>query len=114
MFSEKLSALLADRGISALTLAREIGVPKTMVYEWKTGVREPSAANLRRLGDYFGVSVGWLLEQQTSDDEELLVLLRRAKELSPREHDELVASFKQSLNRYLSAKQSEGEKGEDA
>ena len=64
MFSEILEKLLAERGISALTLSKEIGIPKSILYEWKSGKREPSTANLRRLADYFGVTPGYLLGRE--------------------------------------------------
>lgn len=106
MFSEILEKLLAERGISALTLSKEIGIPKSILYEWKSGKREPSTANLRRLADYFGVTPGYLLGREEEDgEEELLVLLRQAKQLSPTDHDELVQSFKHSLSLYLRTKQ---------
>ncbi len=105
MKPEVLSELLSRRGITALTLAKEIGVPKSIVYEWKTGKREPSAANLRRLSEYFGVSMASLMEQEEQSEEELILLLRQAKQLSPEDHAALVQSFKQSVDLYLRAKQ---------
>lgn len=103
MFSEKLTALLSERGMTALELAQKIDVPKSIVYEWKSGAREPNAANLRKLSEFFGISIGELLEQPPMEEEELIVLLRQAKAVSPSDHDEMVASFKQSLNTYLNA-----------
>ena len=46
--------------MNPLSLAKEIGVPKSIVYEWRQGVREPSMENLLRLSDFFGVSLEYL------------------------------------------------------
>ena len=57
MFTERFNELLKSRGINAVTLAREIGVPRSIVYEWRSGVRDPSLENMLRVADYFGVSL---------------------------------------------------------
>ena len=49
MFSDILTELLGERGINTLRLAKEIGVPKSLVYEWKNGEREPSVANMVKI-----------------------------------------------------------------
>ena len=38
MFKEKFVRLLQQRGISALKLAQETGIPKSVVYEWRSGL----------------------------------------------------------------------------
>ena len=51
MFTERFNELLKSRGINAITLAKEIGVPKSIVYEWRSGVRDPSLENMLRIAD---------------------------------------------------------------
>lgn len=108
MFESRFCALLKERNVTALTVAKEIGVPKSIVYEWKSGVREPTMQNLRRLSDYFGVSVAWLIGQENDEpdagEKDLILLLREAKKISPEEHDELVEGFRRNLGLYLRAK----------
>ena len=106
MFCQRLNQLLQKQGISALALAKDIGVPKSIVYEWKAGKRSPSAENMRKMSEYFGVSLSYLMGKESEgEEEELLLLLRQAKQLSPQDHADLVASFKQSLDLYLRTKQ---------
>ena len=107
LFLSRFRSLLESRHVSALTVAKEIGVPKSIVYEWKSGQREPTAQNCRRLSEYFGVSVAWLIGQEDEPDEserDLILLLREAKKISPEEHDELVEGFRRNLDLYLRAK----------
>ncbi len=110
MFAQTLSYLLKSRNMNPLSLAKEIGVPKSIVYEWRQGVREPSMENLLRLSDYFGVSLEYLTGRsenenpEFSDDKaeaELLLLLRAAKKISEEDHNALVQSFKANLDIYL-------------
>jgi len=104
MFTERFNELLKSRGINAVTLAKEIGVPKSIVYEWKSGVRDPSLENMLRIADYFGVSLEYLTgreDEETDIEKELLVLLRAARDISVEDHDALVNSFKSNLNIYL-------------
>lgn len=104
MFTERFNELLKSRGINAVTLAKEIGVPKSIVYEWRSGARDPSLENMLRVADYFGVSLEYLTgreDQETDIEKELLVLLRAARDISVEDHDALVNSFKSNLNIYL-------------
>ncbi len=104
MFTERFNELLKSRGINAVTLAKEIGVPKSIVYEWKSGVRDPSLENMLRVADFFGVTLEYLTgreDEETDIEKELLVLLRAARDISVEDHDALVNSFKSNLNIYL-------------
>lgn len=112
MFSQILTYLLKSRNMNPLSLAKQIGVPKSIVYEWRQGAREPSMENLLRLSDFFGVSLEYLtgrsdLENpEYSDDEaesELLLLLRAAKKISEEDHNALIRSFKANLDVYLNS-----------
>ncbi len=104
MFQERFNSLLKSRGINAVALAKEIGVPKSIVYEWKQGIRSPSVDNMLRVADYFGVSIEYLTgrsDEETDSEKELLVLLRAARDISVEDHDALVNTFKSNLALYL-------------
>ena len=119
MFNEIFVQLLQKKGITALDLSRDISVPKTIVYEWKSGKRQPSVENLLKLAEYFDVSVTYLMTGsdgpeiaspqssgvQAEDDaeKELLLMLRAAKKISVDDHDELVENFRKNLEIYLGA-----------
>ena len=107
MFTEIFSSLLRKEKISPLKLAEKIGVPKSMVYEWKSGKREPSVENLVKIADYFGVSLEYLTgrdEKNDSSETELIVMLRTARNISPEDHDALVKQFKENIGAYLESK----------
>ncbi len=104
MFVDNLNYLLKIKKMNAMALAHAIGVPKSIVYEWVHGKREPSMENLMKLSDYFGVSLDYLTGRPESRDpaeEELIVLLRAAKIISPDDHDALLRSFRENLDDFL-------------
>ena len=102
MFSDVLRRLIEESSMNAVTLSKELGVPKTLLYEWRAGVRMPSAENLKRLSRYFGVSVGALLEEEQEEPtRELSVLFRQASRLSPQDQRALVQAVRENLVGYL-------------
>ncbi len=116
MFTEIFVQLLQKKGVSALDVSRDISVPKSIVYEWKNGKRQPSVENLLKLADYFDVSVTYLMtgndvpnvvsrssdvQAEDDDEKELLLMLRAAKKISINDHDELVKNFRKNLQIYL-------------
>ncbi len=113
MFSDIFCQLLQKHHINPLRLAKEIGVPKSVVYEWKNGEREPSVENMVKLSEFFGVSLEYLAGQSEapdSEERELIVMLRAAKEISKDDHDELIDSFKKNISAYLRSKSSDDRK----
>lgn len=117
MFKEKLVRLLQERGISALKLAQDTGIPKSIVYEWRSGQRIPNAENLAKLSRYFGVTLDELVGDGTSpavpvpnsEERDLIMLLRAAREVSGEERDEIMEKFKRSMEKYLSEAEKTGE-----
>ena len=61
IFAERLFELRTERGISQATLAKQLQVSCSVVCYWETDKSEPTAPNLNKLADYFGVSVDYLL-----------------------------------------------------
>lgn len=57
---------------------------------WETGTYKPNLEDLEKLSRFFGVSVlTFFPKEVVSHDEQLTALLRAAKELDPRDLDEL-------------------------
>ena len=66
IFSERLKALRAGKGIRQSELAALIGVRNTAVSMMESGSRSPSVEVLIALADYFNVSLDYLVGR--SDD----------------------------------------------
>ena len=63
-FSAKLARLLKERKIQQKDLAQAIGVSPQAVSQYVKGQNSPDIEKAKRIADYFGVGIGFLL----SDD----------------------------------------------
>ena len=61
IFGERLLELRKEKGVSQAKLAKDLGVSYSVVCYWETNRSEPTAPNLIKIADYFGVSVDFLL-----------------------------------------------------
>lgn len=61
IFSERLKALRAEKGVRQSELAALIGVRNTAVSMMESGSRSPSVEVLCALADYFDVSLDYLV-----------------------------------------------------
>lgn len=61
IFAERLKELRAEKGISQMQLASQIGTTKSAVSLWEAQKRVPSALVIIALAKYFGVTSDYLL-----------------------------------------------------
>ena len=62
MFYDKFVKICAERGVSPSRAAIEAGLSKSTVTKWKTTPgAEPTGGALRRLSEYFGISISEIL-----------------------------------------------------
>ena len=61
IFAERILELRKEKNISQATLAKNIGVSYAVVCYWETDRSEPTAPNIVKLAEYFGVSCDYLL-----------------------------------------------------
>ena len=61
LFSERLLELRKERGISQADLAKELEVSYSVICYWETNRSEPTAPNILKIAEYFGVSSDYLL-----------------------------------------------------
>ena len=60
MLYSKISSLCKDRNISIARLEKECGFGNATIRGWKTS--NPNSNNLKKVADYFGVSIEYFLE----------------------------------------------------
>ncbi len=65
-FAENLARIQAERGVTNYRIAKEIDVNQTSIVNWKNGTK-PHPRNVKRLADYFNVSVDELLSGDKSE-----------------------------------------------
>lgn len=64
---EKISAYRKKCGLSQETLAEKIGVSRQAVSKWETGDALPEINKLKSLAECFGVTVDFLLDEETEE-----------------------------------------------
>lgn len=59
---QKFEQLVKSRGITAYRVAKDLGLAPTVFSDWKSGKSKPKADKLKKIADYFGVSIEYFLE----------------------------------------------------
>ena len=61
MFGERLQILREQREITQIALARELHIGQATYNRYEHNLREPDLATLKRIAEYFHVSIDYLL-----------------------------------------------------
>lgn len=61
---QKFEQLVKARGISTYRVAKDIGLAPTVFSDWKSGKSKPKVDKLKKIADYFGVTIEYFLEQK--------------------------------------------------
>ena len=64
-FGQKLKRLRQEKDWSQEKLAEEIGVKRLAINKYESGQTKPSAATLQRISEVFGVSIDYLLAEES-------------------------------------------------
>ena len=59
---EKFEQLVKARGITAYRVAKDIGLAPTVFSDWKSGKSKPKVDKIKKIADYFGVTVDYFIE----------------------------------------------------
>ena len=92
MFASRLRALRKERGLTLQQLAKHFGMSHTTLSKYDTGSRKPDMEMLKKLSDFFGVSVDYLIGESPVRDKEETVILNKSinmPELPPEAYKEL-------------------------
>ena len=61
MYYETFVKLCAMKGVKPATVSRETGISTATLTSWKQGKYTPKPEKLKKIADYFGVSVDYLM-----------------------------------------------------
>ncbi len=90
-FSKNLKSLRSIKNVSQQKVAEYLNITKQGYSLYETGNREPDYETLLKLGEYFDVTVDELLNDNLENiDENLVILNRNAKKLSPEKRQKLL------------------------
>lgn len=67
---EIFEQLLQKYGVSAYKVSKATGVTQSTLSDWKRGRSTPKSENMKKLADYFGVSIDYLMTGKESEPKE--------------------------------------------
>ena len=110
---EIFEKLLMERGVTAYKVAKATGISTGSMTDWKKGRSAPKVDKLKKIADYFGVSVDYLLgnepkektpaEADVTFDDFTYAMYGEAKELTDEDKNMLL-----EMARMLKKRQQEG------
>lgn len=83
IFASKLKTLRKNHNLSQEKLANILQVSKQSVYKWENEMNKPDSENLKRIADYFMISIDELLNDQNLNIErkdEIILLTKDEKD----------------------------------
>lgn len=110
-FLERLKMLCDDKGVSQRKLEQDLGLSNGSTSKWKNS--SPSGDVLRKISEYFNVSIDYLMGQtgvipelspRSEQEKKLLVLYRQTNGVSEDDKEMLVKQFESTIDLYLAAK----------
>lgn len=62
----KFEKLLKEQRLSAYQVSKATGISQSTLSDWKSGRSKPKVDKLKKLADYFGVSIEYFLDDDAS------------------------------------------------
>ena len=101
---ERLRETVGDRGPSQI--AADLGTPQSSVSMYLNGKRSPKITFLKKVSERYGVNIQWLIgfpdapkypdltTEGPDPDEDIVILSRAAKKMSPEDRKKLIEMAK--------------------
>lgn len=89
---EIFEKLLQEHGVTAYRVAKEAGVTQSTLSDWKRGKSTPKTENMKKIADYFGVTIDYLMTGKDYEEKESQLTNRDKKDIN-----EILASTEQLL-----------------
>lgn len=105
MFAENLKKLRKNKGLTQVQFAEIFNISSGTIAMWETNKRIPDTSMLIKIAEYFDVTVDYLLgkdnisntdkkDDPAEADQDLVILNRNAKKLSPENRKKLLEMAK--------------------
>lgn len=107
---KKIASLRAEKDVSQVKLAEDIGVSRSLLYKWESDSVTPSNKSVQKLSEYFGVPYSYFYDDipesapsdAASDGAEEATDSSEAESLSEKDiaHEQAVAELKKIIEDY--------------
>ena len=90
---EIFERLLQLKGVTAYKVSKETGISQQTFSKWKNKVSTPKIDKLQKIADYFGVSIDYLMGNDTTTTNEDIELQNYLEELRTRPEMKMLFSI---------------------
>lgn len=105
---ERFVQLLQEKGITAYRVSKDTGVTQTTLSDWKTGRATPRIATLKKIADYFDVTLDWLLGNteyrkgmEYSADKDIILVARHLEEIPDEDRKSVIDTIERTIDLYM-------------
>lgn len=67
---KKFAELLSKTNKTAYRVSKDTGISQSVLSDWKNNVSNPKADKLKKLADYFGVTIEYFLKDEEQESEQ--------------------------------------------
>ena len=101
MFSQKLKRLRKQHGLTQAQLASELGIGVSTIGMYESNIRNPSYEVLKKISNYFNVSIDYLINEVTDENTcNLDFFIEHIKQLTPSQRKQIEDLIEFLLNKY--------------
>lgn len=105
MYYDKFKKLCDEKGVRPGTVSRATGIPSATFSEWKKGTYTPKQDKLKKVAEYFNISLEELMEEEPSEKKKTIIKVwhnpnseEYAKEFVKKMSDSYLESFSTLLD----------------
>jgi len=109
MLCKRLKQIRRERGIRQEEASLFLGVKRQTYSAYERGVSVPDSLTLKKLADYFDVSIEAFFHDPEVDDslvaqeQHLLLLARKVNKIPKSQRERLIKNFEENIELYLEA-----------
>ena len=107
MLKQQLRQIRKQQKITQDEVAGFLDVKRQTYSAYERGVSVPDSHTLKKLADYFGVSVNYFFDDisatHTLQEKKLLMLSRRAEKIPQAQRERIIKNFEENIDIYLKA-----------
>lgn len=101
MFSTKLRKLRKKNGLTQLELSEKLGIGQSTIGMYESNIRKPSYEVIKKIANYFNVTVDYLINDDIEDLEnkdDLSEFAKNIKKLSPKQKEQIRTFLEYIIN----------------
>ena len=102
VFADRIRDLRLKKGMTQQKLGNVVGVTSTGISYWESGKAIPNFETLKKISNYFGVSIDYLSgKDNATDNEKGMILFRKAEQVNDKDKDRLYNIIESTIDIFL-------------